>query len=239
MHAVDCRIGGGVQQRHDGARDCVIAWMREMGLHPHKEQRVPAWDTARASAILDIAYLDAKTGTRYLDIAIVSGGTHANLPAATRIARHEQHKHTRYPGPALVPFVIDVRGMWGSEARAWLRDVKPQLSSPDPEEAIRLLKYRLSACIQGAVAEQVIRCATANKRERQAPPPTAAEARRDATITAHACPYRDHRYPSTEQGSRTAAAAVEPPVPSSPVVVASESQPAVDVVPPDLAPPYL
>ena len=130
---------------------------------------MPAWDTPRERAILDIAYNDAVAGRRYIDLAIIAGSTHVNVAPDVRLARHEKYKHRRYPGPALIPFVVDVRGAWGAEALAWLKDIKPQLRVADKDAAIAALKYRLAAFIQSSVADAVIRSATDTRRPRGPP----------------------------------------------------------------------
>ena len=168
-HALKCKIAGGVQQRHDNARDIMGAWLTENGIASQLEQRVPAWDTATEHAILDVAYNDAVAGRRYVDLAVVAGSTHVDVAPDVRVARHEKFKHKRYPGPALVPFVVDVRGAWGAEALAWLKDIKPQLQVPDKDAAVAVLKYRLAASIQSSVADAVIRSATDTRRPRDPP----------------------------------------------------------------------
>ena len=118
---------------------------------------------------MDVAYHDVVQGCRYVDLAILAGSTHVNVAPDVRVARHEQVKHKRYPGPALVPFVVDVRGTWGVEALAWLKDVKPQLQVPNKEAAAAVLKYRLAASIQSSVADAIIRSATDTRRPRDPP----------------------------------------------------------------------
>ena len=168
-HAARCKIGGGVQQRHDNARDVFAKWMRDVGIPVQTEQAVPAWDKPGERAKLDIAYFDAQGTQRFLDLAIIASRAHASVAPDVRLERHERYKHRRYPGPALVPFVIDVRGAWGSEAQAWLKTIKPQLLVDDKNTAISVLKWRLAACIQISVADAVIRGTTDTRRPRDPP----------------------------------------------------------------------
>ena len=115
-------------------------------------------------------------------MAVVAGKIHANVAPAVRIVRHERKKHGRYPGPALVPFVLDVRGAWGKEAQAWLRDVTPQLHCEDKAGAVALLKWRIASTLQSAVADAALRCSTTTRRSRNAvpAPPLRAAAAGDA-----------------------------------------------------------
>ena len=46
-HAINCKIGGGVQQRHDNSKNIFGSWLLENGVPPQLEQAVPAWDTLR------------------------------------------------------------------------------------------------------------------------------------------------------------------------------------------------
>ena len=137
------------------------------------EQAVPQWDTQRAKAFLDIGYLDKHRGQRYLDIAVIAGGTHAAVPVATRLERHARAKRQSYPGAALIPVIIDVRGALGKEALARLKEIKPQIQAPDKEAAMAFLKWRLASSIQGSIADAVLRSTTSTRRERGTPAPRA------------------------------------------------------------------
>ena len=148
--------------------------MKELGLSPWTEQAVPAWDTNKKKAILDIAYLDPRTGPRYIDVAVVAGNIHAHVEPKIRIERHEKLAHRRYPGPALVPFVMDIRGTWGREALSWVKDLKPFLPPQDRDRAFLSLRWRLSSSVQSSVADAILRSSTATRRPR--PPPAASTA---------------------------------------------------------------
>ena len=104
--------------------------------------------------------MDAGGRQRYLDLAIIAGNTHASVAPEIRLLRQERVKHRRYPGPDLVPFIIDARGAWGVEARQWMREIKAQIAVPDKDVAIAALKWRLAAGVQRAIAEAVIQCST-------------------------------------------------------------------------------
>ena len=72
------------------------------------------------------------------------------------LARRERRKHNRYPGPELVPFVLDVRGRWGQEAEAWLRRVLRRTAAPaDRAEQADACRYAVAAALQAACAEQI------------------------------------------------------------------------------------
>ena len=170
QHSLVCKIGGGVQQRHDNVRDAILDWMKEFGLQPQAEQNVPEWGTPRERAVLDIAYTDSRGGRRYVDVAVVAGDTHCTLAPSVRTERHERKKHRRYPGPALVPFVLDVRGAWGKEALAWVRNLQPQIRADDRRAATDKLKWQVAAALQSAVADAATRSGAANKRHRHEAP---------------------------------------------------------------------
>ena len=161
-----------MQQRHDNARDTLAKWMREVGIPVSTEQQVPTWNKPNERAVLDIAYYDAQGRERYLDLAVIAPHNGRSLPPAVRLERHERTKHRRYPGPALVPIVIDVRGAWGPEARAWLKTIRPQLPVDDKPAAIATLQWRLAASIQSAVADAVLRSTTDTRRPRDPPAPS-------------------------------------------------------------------
>ena len=59
-HAARCKHGGGVQQRHDNARDVLAKWLTEVGVPARTEQAVPAWRTSTERAVLDVAYFDGQ-----------------------------------------------------------------------------------------------------------------------------------------------------------------------------------
>ena len=152
-HALTCRLGGGVQTRHNRIRDELRDWLKAQGVGASTEQAVPAWDTPRERAVLDVAYMDSVRGARFSDVAVLAAHSHRGVPAQTRLERHERKKHVRYPGPHLVPFVVDVRGRWGKEAQAWARAMILRLPAEDRALAMQDLRWRISRALQIAVAE--------------------------------------------------------------------------------------
>ena len=134
------------------------------------EQRVPSWDRqpeadsqveAVERAVLDIEYQDAD-GRRWLDISVrhpaAGNGDEVRLAArrdgeASR--RGERDKHRRYPGERLTPFVIEVGGRLGAEARTWLGSQLRDLPE-DSQHRERLRAYKLISCtLQTQVARQL------------------------------------------------------------------------------------
>ena len=90
--------------------------------------------------------------------------THKGLAAQVRLERHERKKHTRYPGPRLIPFVLDVRGLWGKEAFAWAHAMVRRQPKAERAAALQDLRWRVSHALQLAVAEQCLRALRPTKR---------------------------------------------------------------------------
>ena len=171
QHARICKVGGAIVRRHDRIRDWLAKWLAKMlNQQTATEQYVPKWDRWRANsqgvAQLERARLDVVfqglTGPVYIDVAIVEAGV--GSPHAQRLrskndgeaaAREEDDKRKRYPGPDLVPFVLEAGGRLGEAAEALIRSVAPK----DPVEravAIASAKRALSTLLQLGNAEVVI-----------------------------------------------------------------------------------
>ena len=98
----------------------------------------------------------------YVDVAITDSATtcvHALRSRAARsgaaASKEADAKRLRYPGPDLVPFVIEVLGRLGQEANALLSALAPE----DPEERARVLgsaRQSLSALLQVQNSELVL-----------------------------------------------------------------------------------
>jgi hypothetical protein len=144
--------------RHGAVRDTLAAWLREdLGLSTHTEQEVPRWHTLRERAILDVVYAGPAANTVKMDVSVVDGATmHRGVRQAKWcLARREKTKHARYPGPGLVPFVLDTRGRWGHEATAWLRSVVRCLPQDQRAETMARCRYKVSVALQRGVADQI------------------------------------------------------------------------------------
>ena len=135
-----------------------------------KEQFVPKWDRnkrdCRGQQVLERARLDVVfqglAGPIYVDVAVVEAGSES-AHALTRRAVHdgaaaaheEDEKRKRYPGPDLVPFVVEAGGRLGEAAELLIRSVAPK----DPVErsaAISAAKRALSNLVQLGNAEVVL-----------------------------------------------------------------------------------
>ena len=144
--------------RHGAIRDTLADWLRDdLALAAQTEQEVPRWHTQRERAILDVVYAGPSANTIKMDVSVVDGATtHRGVRQAKWcLARREKAKHTRYPGPGLVPFVLDTRGRWGHEATAWLRAVVRHIPHETRAEAMAKCRYRVSVALQRGVAGQV------------------------------------------------------------------------------------
>ena len=99
---------------------------------------------------------------RWLDISIchpAAGNASQVTAAAKRNAeaarRGEREKHARYPGAALIPFVVEAGGRLGSEGRSWLKDQARQLPE-DTRHAELMRAYKMISCaLQMHVARQL------------------------------------------------------------------------------------
>ena len=134
--------------RHDRIRDWLAGWIAEhSGQTVATEQYVPRWDRRKQDgtlerARLDVVFQDHNGQTVYVDVSVPAASTTCPATARTRMARDgaaaarmEDSKRLRYPGPTLVPFVVEALGRPGSDAVALLRSFAPT----DPEERSKVL----------------------------------------------------------------------------------------------------
>ena len=147
--------------RHNWVRDALATWLTEQGKSPVKEQEIPAWNitgTGGERAILDLVYQDQQWGRVAVDVTVVDSETSPGGPrtAHLALARREATKHRKYPGPGLVPFVLDTRGKWGAEAQAWVFSVVRHMSGQEKAEALIRCRLLISMALQRGVAEQII-----------------------------------------------------------------------------------
>ena len=137
-HALTCKLGGGVDRRHNNIHDWAAAtYAGCSGLPATTEQHVPAWDRANPysgeweEARLDVATADVNTGQPlYVDVVVK---TAFSVDAATlrRRARRDgcaasdaaAGKRRRYAnaGAQLVPFALEAGGRASDEAAAFVR----------------------------------------------------------------------------------------------------------------------
>jgi len=155
-HALTCQLGGGVVARHDSIRDGLHEWMTAHGFAARKEQCVPAWDTDKKRAILDVACRTPDGQNEFVDVSVVAAATRTGVSAAQLLSRREKHKHVRYPGEHLIPFVMDIRGKWGREAIAWAKGLIRPLGPVERAEAAWRLRWAVAKALHIAVGEQVL-----------------------------------------------------------------------------------
>ena len=139
--------------RHDGVNNELIKWIPAA----KAEQGAPKWDRPQDKAILDVAYQTTASETTYLDVSVVAA---AGADPGSLLLRRGKAKHTRYPGPGLIPMVLTSRGRWGREGIAWARSAARHFFGPEAAEKFRELKYAVSASLQISVAEQILSCMT-------------------------------------------------------------------------------
>ena len=154
-HIMNCKVGGGVDTRHNGVRDALGRWLEEIGKHPRIEQLVPKWNTADSLARLDVALTDERIGQVCVDVSVVASVRPGVGRAALKaIERRERSKHRRYPGAGLYPFVLDVRGRWGREAHAFVQTMTGSLPKAERAAAIRNCRRLISVALQNGIANQ-------------------------------------------------------------------------------------
>ena len=126
-----------------------------------KEQEVPRWTTDEEKAVLDVVYSEGAAGLVALDVSVTNLVTKAARGGGAwrhALARRERKKHQRYPGPELVPFVMDVRGRWGREAEAWLRRAVRRCPAEERADKARECRYAVAVALQEHCAEQLGTC---------------------------------------------------------------------------------
>ena len=167
-HARVCKAGGGIIKRHDRIRDWLAGWIgRMLGQEVLTEQYVSKWDRwkrdSRGEWVLERARLDVvyegQAGRVYIDIAIVEAATASASASRQRAAgdgvaaaEEEDDKHRRYPGPDLVPFVLEAGGRLGEAAQSLIRSVTPR-DLADRGREIASAKRTMSNLIQLGNAE--------------------------------------------------------------------------------------
>ena len=166
-HARVCKVGGGVVARHDRIRDWLAKWVGGMiGREALTEQFVPQWDRYRDGILerarLDVVYDNVQGRRVHVDVAIVEAST-ANLhDQRQRAAKdgvaassHEDTKRRRYPGPSLVPFVMESMGRLGEGTDAMLRALVPS-DHPERAKVLCAARQSLSVLLQMGNAELIL-----------------------------------------------------------------------------------
>jgi hypothetical protein len=153
-HAMVCRTGGGMQQRHDNLRDEVADVQRARSGRPAlTEQYVARWSTPSRAARLDVVTTDALGRDEFIDVAVVhplSAETQKSAVSkdGAAAAREEQDKHRRYPGPFLTPAVFEAVGRPGESAQQWLRALHCACAPHERTTLSQEAWQRLSCVIQ-------------------------------------------------------------------------------------------
>jgi hypothetical protein len=156
-----------VVRRHDSVRDWLAKLVTEWTGKPAlTEQLVPNWNRQKNGhlklARLDVA-LDTAQGKRvYIDVAITEAATSDAHELRQRAAgdgvaasRKEDHKRVKYPGPELLPFVVEALGRCGSSANSFLKAMAPK-SLDDRSKALGSARQSLSVLVQTGMAELLL-----------------------------------------------------------------------------------
>ncbi len=110
-------------------------------------------------ARLDVAFDNALGKRVYVDVAVTDAGTVDLHELRQRAAadgaaalRKEDRKRLRYPGPELLPFVVEALGRPGGSAMSFLKEVAPK-SLEERAKALGAARQSLSALLQMGNAE--------------------------------------------------------------------------------------
>ena len=169
-----CKVGGGVDRRHDAIRDWLAGLIRSLtGQAAMVEQFVPRWDrVVRVDgtdtierAKLDVAFNNCHGQRVYLDVVVPTAGSTNPETVRSRAARDgaaaaraADGKRVRYPGPDLVPFAVEALGRPGRDAIAFLRSLAP--SEPEARSAALGAAWQsLSVVLQVGNAELLLSAA--------------------------------------------------------------------------------
>ena len=166
-HSRVCKIGGGVDARHNKIRDWLAKFVSSMiGREALTEQFAPHWNRVRRGVMerarLDFVYDNVQGRRVYVDVAVVE--TRAVDPHEVRqraatdgkaAAQEEDSKRLRYPGPSLIPFVLESMGRLGESADALLRALVPA-DQPDRAKILGAARQSLSVALQMANAELMV-----------------------------------------------------------------------------------
>ena len=172
-HAGTCKSGGGVVEEHAGVRDFLATYVADATGKPTRtEQVVPTWARVKRNgeteeAGLDVAFVDGRGRRAYIDVAVVTAST----PDQERLRRrardggaaaaaHEDVKRIRYPGPELVPFVVESLGRPGLAAQRLMRTLAPK-DMAERGAVLGKAWQTLSVLMQTQLAERLI---TASRR---------------------------------------------------------------------------
>jgi hypothetical protein len=155
-HAITCAKGGGVIRRHNAVCDALMQWLRGRGHQVLREQKIPGWSWEGQEAILDLVFQDGQLGTVHVDVAVTDSAAPGHgRTALFNTRRRERAKHLRYPGHGLTAFVLDTRGAWGQEARAFAARMVAALPQEERMQAVRELRVRVARALQSALADQL------------------------------------------------------------------------------------
>ncbi len=159
-HALNCKIGGGVEKRHNDIRDALRDWLGTVNVSCMTEQEMPKWHRPEEKARLDVVYTDARLGEVCVDVSLVNAVTEGGAKRCLKaLERREKSKHVRYPGAGLFAFVLDVRGRWGREAHAFVQSVVGTMDPLKRADAIKDCRRRVSRALHLATAEQLMSAA--------------------------------------------------------------------------------
>jgi hypothetical protein len=172
LHASCCRVGGLVDRWHDACRDWLRGFLATVGTDSLPEQVVPAWhnehaEAGRREAVLDLMLQDLRGRRTYVDVSFtLADSSNARLlsararvdgsAAAERVARkRRRYPGDRFPGAALVPFVLEAHGRQSPETHAFLKAMVPP-DWPERDAVLARARRDLSVLTQCRLADLLL-----------------------------------------------------------------------------------
>ena len=161
-HAVVCEVGGALLRRHDGLRDLIAGRLSaDLSVPCLTEQRCPQFDKAKPDGTMSEARLDIATDidgtTALIDVSVVDVFS-TNLALERQRSRRDgavasamaDAKRSKYPGPNVVPLVLESFGRIDLTGLAWLR--RAYRGQPDK---LQCLLRAMSAHVQSHTSAMV------------------------------------------------------------------------------------
>jgi len=165
-HALSCKKGGFVAQRHDGVRDLLTNMLDKVCVNVESEPRLIPLDNEkfdlRSTNTNAEARLDIKAGsfwsrgvTAFFDVRVthVNSSSNTNKTTATIFKEQEQEKKRKYHQRILdvemgtfTPLVFGTNGGMGSECQIFLKNLTEKLSTKTGEsyaETMTWIRTRL------------------------------------------------------------------------------------------------
>jgi hypothetical protein len=149
-HALLCKAGGHVVQRHNDIRDVLAAVLRKAEASTVLvEQNAP--DTPIELLRPDIVFHDFRNRIKHIDVEVCTMHAHrvqGQHKAGALIEREEAVKRRKYRHLPLLPFVLSHLGRLGSSAQSTIKLVHRQADDVERSYAITRAYQSIACCLQ-------------------------------------------------------------------------------------------